>query len=51
MFWYQEEEESELVEYEPEEESEWEPDGRAVNDPADFRINIWHETVLGKPQH
>ena len=35
-------------EIEPEMMSEWEPDPKAIEEPENFRINIWDNTELGK---
>ena len=43
-----EEEETEPVEIEPDEDSQWEPEEAAVTKPATYRINTWDRTVLGR---
>lgn len=44
----QNQEEKVVVEVDIDGDSDWEPDIRALEDPANYRINTWDATVLGK---
>ena len=44
---FQAEDTDETMGIEPELDSQWEPDERATEDPANYRINVWNNTNLG----
>ena len=45
---FQEEQKSETVEFELEEEDDWEPEDEATSAPATYRFDTWDNTFLGK---